>query len=1085
MEPWSKAGIHILPDDDQMRSLLIICLFLSSCFITRGQQPFTQHYPIEVYQGASQNWAIRQDKYGAIYVANTEGLLRYDGNKWDLISLPNKVSVNSIDTDSTGRIYIGSDDDMGYFQKGSSGKYEYISLLAQFPDSCKYDLGGNLVRVFENKVFFLGEEHVYIYTGNHFNVLRIASKGLIRNKHSLYLRKGDALYKYKNGGFETRPYFRKIEGMKYKWITDYDHESYLILDDKNQVWMVNEKNPDRWNILSHELNRNLKNEDIVSMTCLDNGNIAIHTSKGIDFYSKDGKLQYNIANNKLIQWGSLYEDKQHNLWANADSDIINIVSSSPLSYYDSRNGLTGYIVSLGRQGSHHYIGTDNGILYQEDRNTFVPLPGTEGNTWNFYNAHDRLYALHDSGVLELQGKKVIQITREQYILSMCALRNYSDRMIVGTNYSGIGLLQKKGNTWSTKKIKGFEQEVRCILEDEDGSIWISQPINGIWKLRLNEQMDSVISQTAYDTTRGLPANFNNRLHRLNGKIIATTIEGIYSYNPTHNRFEPEEKYRKVLGRDFCIYSLAESNEGDIYFWGAQPKEKEMEGVMKKQPDGSFKLLLTPFKKIAVPSRNLRVDVDAPILITNSGEVWLGNNQKIFSYNPNQNSFYNDPIVLSIQKVWSRDSLIYQNSAKDSIHSLPYTQNNLKFEFLCSFIEDNEKNQYQYKLKGFENKWSDWTPTKEAIFTNLPAGDYIFYVRAKNIYDVVSKPASFSFHIDAPWYKTRLSYAIYSILFIFFIYLIIQLNIQRAKKRQIFLEGIVKEKTKELIDVNEELLTQSNLLSERNHQLQKAHATIENQNKEIKNRNETLEDEVDKRTQELVRYNQQLEQFAFVTAHNLRGPVARILGLGTVLRMIDHVPDEVKTINDKLIFTAHEIDSVIRDLNQILHIKNAPSHFEELNLVQEINKVIAGLEKGIRNSNAIIRTDFSEASTIITSQAYFYSIVYHLLSNAIKFRHPERIPYITISAIDSENYIGLVISDNGLGIDLQKNKDKIFTLYSRFHLHLEGKGLGLYLVKTQMSALGGNVEVESEVNTGTTFKVFFKKTQNLKGTPDAE
>jgi signal transduction histidine kinase/ligand-binding sensor domain-containing protein len=1084
IEDWTLARsrakgwyIYILPDNGQMRSLIIICLFFLSCFVTRGQQPFTQHYPIEVYQGASQNWAIRQDKYGNMYVANTEGLLRYDGSKWDLIPLPNKASVNSIDTDSTGNIYVASDFEIGYFQRDGSGKYQYISLLPKLPDSCKYNSGTYLVRVFDNEVFFMGEKHLYIYTHGHFNTLYISGDGMIRNKNSLYIQKGNGLYRYKNGSFDTKPYFRKMEGLNYKWITDYDSESYLILDDKNQVWIINEKYPDQWNVLSSELNRNLKNVEIVTMTCLDNGNIAVHTSQGINFYNRDGKLCSHIARDNLIQWGALYEDKQHNLWANAESDILHIISSSPLSYYDSKNGVEGYIVSLGRKGNHQYIGTDNGILYQEDRNTFVMLPGTQGDTWNFYNAHDKLYALHDTGILELQGKKAIRITQQNYILSMCVLRDHSDKMIIGIDKTGIGLLEKTGDKWSTKKIKGFTHEARFIQVDDEGNIWVSQNTFGVWKLRLNEQMDSVISTTTYDTTKGLPANFNNRLYRLDGKIVVTTVEGIYSYNIDRDRFEPEEKYRAALGKAFCIYTVAENDMGDIYFWGAKPKEEEMAGVLKKQPDGSFKLLLTPFKKVAVPFRNLRVDVDAPLLITNSGEVWIGNNRKILSYNPNQKLFFNDPVEVTIQKISARDSLIYQNLTKESTHRLPFTFNNLKFKFLCSFLEDTERNQYQYKLDGFENEWSAWTQNSEAIFTNLPAGNYTFYVRAKNIYDVISKPASFSFHIDPPWYKTRLAYILYVALSIFLLYIITQLNIQRVKRRQVFLEGVVKEKTKELIDVNEELLTQSNLLSERNHQLQKAQSTIENQNREIKTRNETLEEEVDKRTKELVKYNQQLEQFAFVTAHNLRGPVARILGLGTLLRMIDNVSAEVKTINDKLVFTANEIDSVIKDLNQILHIKNAPSHMEELNLTHEINKVMAGLEKDIKNSNAVILTDFSKISVLKTSQTYFYSIIYHLLSNAIKFKHPDRTPYITISTINSEDYTGLIISDNGLGIDLQKSKEKIFTLYSRFHLHLEGKGLGLYLVKTQMSALGGNIEVESEVNTGTTFKLFFRKIQN--------
>lgn len=1063
-----------------MRYLIITCMLLSSWFATCGQQLFTQHYPIEVYQGASQNWAIRQAKNGVICVANAEGVLRYDGNKWDLISLPNKASIGSLDIDATGKIFIGSESDLGYFQKGQNDKYEYISLLAKLPDSCQYDIKVDLVRVFDNKVFFLGKDHIYIYTQDHFKILRTHSKGFLINKNTLYARKGNALYKYTNGDFETKPYFRTIEGMQYKWITDYRPGYFLILDGKNQVWILDEKHPDKWNTFSEELNRNLKNLEIETITCLDNGNIAVHVGDGILFFNKEGKLYYRIANDKLIGWGSLFEDKQHNLWANADSDILQIITSSPLSYYDDKNGLKDYVLSLGRIGNHHYVGTENGILYQQDRNTFIPIPGTKGTIWNFYQFHNKLYAVHDTGVLELDGKKVIKVIDQDLVFAMCGVKNHPDKIIIGTGWTGLWLLQKKNKVWTKTKVKGFEGEIRSVQQDEEGNIWISQYNNGVWKLKLNEQMDSIISLTAYDTTRGLPANTNNRLHRLDGKIVMTTVDGIYSYNPNSKRFEPEAKYRKALGKAFCIYSLAENKEGDIYFWGATPHEKEMAGVLKKQPDGSFKLMLTPFNKASVAFRNLRVDVDAPLLITNSGEVWIGSSWKILCYDPDQKTFYSDPIKVSIQKVWARDSLIYQNPAKTSEHTLPlpYAFNNVKFEFLCSFLEDIEKNQYQYKLDGFENKWSDWTLNKEAVFTNLHEGNYTFYIRAKNIYDVVSEPVSFSFRVAPPWYRTRLAYLLYLVLFIGLLYLLIQLNIRRVKRQQLVLEGVIKEKTKELTDANEELLSQSNLLSEQNHQLHDAQITIEIQNKEIKNRNETLEIEVHKRTKELVKYNQQLEQFAFVTAHNLRGPVARILGLGTVLDMTSNVTDEVKTITEKLVFTTREIDSVIADLNHILHIKNTPSLLEELNLETEMNRVISSLSKDIQYTNAIVQIDFSEVPSIITSQAYLYSIVYQLLSNALKFRHPERVPEIRITAVSIDDYIRISVSDNGLGIELQKFKDKLFTLYGRFHLHIEGKGMGLYLAQTQILALGGSIEVKSEVNIGTTFEVFFKKIQKM-------
>ncbi|HEY8936400.1 MAG TPA: HAMP domain-containing sensor histidine kinase [Cyclobacteriaceae bacterium] len=1050
-----------------MHYLRISCLLFLNCFIAWGQQPFIQNYPVEVYQGASQNWGFKQDTQGVIYVANSDGVLRSDGVKWNLISLPSKGPVYAIEIDSADKIYTTSSDDLGYFARGIRGNYEYQSLLLKLPDSIRQDLDIFQIKAFKDKIFFLARNHIYIYGNDGFEILNINANGIFVTNNELYILKGNRLLKYKNHGLEPDLYFGKMNPRKFR---NYSVDGYLMLDDQNQVWYVDKKHK-QCHLFSEELNRNLKNLPVDNMQTLANGNIIISIGTAVLFFNSNGKLLNRLEIDSPPYWGFLFEDRQHNLWINTGSNITQVITSSPLSFYDNKNGLEGVIVSLGKNGNHQYVGTPRGILYQEDQHNFTRLSQSEGITWNFFNFHSKLYASNEFGVLKLEGKKVTRIVEHPLVLALCELKQHPECMLMGT-LDGLWLLQQKGHEWLKKKVHGFKTEIHFMQEDEGGNIWVSNMREGIWKIVLNETMDSVISTTSYSEANGLPSNSNNRIYRLGGQVVAATADGIYSYNASNNRFEPDEKYRKALGKGLCIYSLTENAEGDIYFWAALPQGKETAGTLKKQTDGSFRLLLTPFNKIASDFNNTRVDVDAPLLVTNSGEIWIGNNQKIISYNPYQKVFYNDSIQLSIQKVWASDSLIYRSASKDSVHTLPFAFNNFRFEFLCSFLEENKKIQYQYKMDGFEDKWSDWTLAREAFFTNLPEGDYTFYVRAKNIYNVVSEPVSFSFHINPPWYRTWLAYIVYVIAFVILVYIVVQLNLIRIKKQKKVLEEIVREKTKELVNANEELLTQSNLLAEQNHQLHDAKITIESQNVEIKNRNETLEEEVQKRTKELVEYNNQFDKFAFVTAHNLRGPVARILGLGIVLKMTTD-PDEIKTITDKLAFTAQEIDSVIRDLNQILEIKNSSNQLEEINLKKKVNKVISNLEKEINDTCATIQIDLPENRLITTSRSYLDNIIYSLLSNSIKFRHPDRNPFIKITAIDTCGYLCLIITDNGLGIDLQKCKDKLFTLYGRFHLHIEGKGLGLYLAKAQISALGGKIEVESNVNVGTTFKVFLK------------
>ncbi|HZB13985.1 MAG TPA: HAMP domain-containing sensor histidine kinase, partial [Chryseolinea sp.] len=229
------------------------------------------------------------------------------------------------------------------------------------------------------------------------------------------------------------------------------------------------------------------------------------------------------------------------------------------------------------------------------------------------------------------------------------------------------------------------------------------------------------------------------------------------------------------------------------------------------------------------------------------------------------------------------------------------------------------------------------------------------------------------------------------------------------------------------------------------------------------------------TKELVEYNQQLEQFAFISAHNLRAPVARILGLGNLLELIKSEPSEEYKIVSQLVFSTRELDTVIKDLNTILALrKDNISILTDVNLAEELRLVKMNLEKEILETKTSINEDFSRAPFIRTIKPYLDSILINLVSNAIKYRHRGRCPVIQIKSEIVANCTCLMVHDNGLGIDLELYQEKLFTLYSRFHNHVDGKGMGLYLVKTQVASLGGRIEVESEIDRGTTFRIFFKR-----------
>lgn len=255
------------------------------------------------------------------------------------------------------------------------------------------------------------------------------------------------------------------------------------------------------------------------------------------------------------------------------------------------------------------------------------------------------------------------------------------------------------------------------------------------------------------------------------------------------------------------------------------------------------------------------------------------------------------------------------------------------------------------------------------------------------------------------------------------------------------------------------------------------------NKQRKNLNATLQEystelekQVEKRTHELLnsnielaKQNNQLEQFGYIIAHNLRGPVARILGLTNLITK-HYDPERDQEIIDQLHGSAEELDAVIYDLNGILDIKKGVhTSFSEVQLPERLEKVKNSLKDKIEESKAEIHADL-QVTTINGIPAYVESIFYNLISNAIKYRRLNTHPEIQIKSLIENDHILITIQDNGMGIDLEKSKSKVFSLYQRFHHHVEGKGLGLFLVKTQVEALGGTIEIQSKLNEGTTFSI---------------
>jgi signal transduction histidine kinase len=260
------------------------------------------------------------------------------------------------------------------------------------------------------------------------------------------------------------------------------------------------------------------------------------------------------------------------------------------------------------------------------------------------------------------------------------------------------------------------------------------------------------------------------------------------------------------------------------------------------------------------------------------------------------------------------------------------------------------------------------------------------------------------------------------------------------------------------------------------------------NRSVTEINRSLEKIVEEKTieltrtnEELVKYNGELLQFSYTVSHNLRGPVARLLGLA----VLAHKENDVQQMKQLVGFidrTAHDLDLIIKDLSKLLELRNNPQQFQEVvELAAEWEQSKSLLQDGLTGHEQI-QANFESLPTIIAVRPMVQSIFYNLLSNAIKFKSPDRILTVVATSKRINGKAVLEIKDNGLGFNIRLHHEQLFKLYKRFHTHVEGRGLGLYLIKSQVEVLHGTIEVDSEPNKGSTFTVILPLEQPQGETP---
>ncbi|MDX2304419.1 MAG: two-component regulator propeller domain-containing protein [Microscillaceae bacterium] len=849
-------------------------------------KPFLQNYTPKEYQADPQNWSIVQDNRGVMYFANDQGVLEYDGKKWQLIPTGNNSAVRSLSKNQVGIVFVGGSGEFGYLAPDRQGQMKYFSLKHKLADKDKDFEDVWTTHATSEAVFFHTDRILFRYDLKKKSIKTWYAQAESFFFLSYYVHQKLYLLDRKNGlmVLENDKIQLVAGGERFKEkniyiLLPFDRQKILLGTREEGLFTYNPKAPADQAFIPFktEADTLIKEGQLYSGTVLPHGHFALCTrNRGLIVINKQGKLSSLInAEDGLLDENVRYAllNRENQLWLALDNGISKVGLLSPIRFWDAELGIQGTINDITRHQDKLYVATSLGVFYS-DGNKFSPVNNLSSECWSLLNFSSPekpeqkhlLVATHD-GIFEILDNqiKTVKITNPYTVLSL-----YQSRFDADVLYAGLkgGLMRFRyiQGTWLNEGlVRNIEEEIYSIAEDEDKNLWLGTFINGVLSVTFSPQGNPLAIQR-YDTKHGLPSLRDIRVYYFNQKLLFATQKGLYLFDPKQEKFSAND----LLGRQFAdgsrgLYRLALDANHSI--WAADVSNHAHPiGVALQDSENSYHWTDVPLRRLP--------DFSKPVIYPDqNGIVWIGGSEGLYRYDSDQNhyAFQKLKYYNLIRKVTlNEDSLVFLGSHFKLTHTSNIPQVSfqqatelipvfkfdprftLEFEYTSTFFDPEFANQYSHYLEvknqswlewffqgRSEKEWSHWSSDTKTQYTNLSEGNYIFYVKSRNIYGKEGLTASYQFKILPPWYRTIYAYLAYLVLLTVFILLTIRINTARLRRQKEILEGIVEERTKEIRLQNaeleqqrEEILVQSEHLKEANNEITKQKVDIERKNEDI-------------------------------------------------------------------------------------------------------------------------------------------------------------------------------------------------------------------------------------------------------------
>ena len=762
------------------------------------------------YGAAGQNWMISQSDDGSIFFANSEGLLKYNGSLWSSYKSSKSTIIRSV-KNLNNIVYTGQVGDFGFWSKNNNGSYSYTSI----PNNSDFELFDDEefwnILEFKNWIVFQSLSRLVFFDPNTQEINFISPKGgvwksFVIDDNLYFFISNKGIYKIEDGGYvpqNTNVLFRENEiiGLYKKEnnllaLTRYSGFYNVLSENKISIWKTYLNDLNQVTVYSSLMNKE--------------GSFSIGTiKKGLIKIDKNGNLvdilnkQNSIINNTVL---SVFEDKNRNLWLGLDNGISVVNYNSPFKIYEDYEGLLGTVYAFKKYKSYTYVGTNQGLYFKTDSSTsdFSLIDGMTGQVWSLEIIDDQIFCGHVNGSFIIKNNSATKIPGTEGSWTFRKIK--SKDLILEGNYFGLNVLKKDNGNWKIRNsIPEFDLSTRFFELTENNKIIVVHGYKGVYKLELDELFENLKS-IEIDS---LSISGNPSLANFNDKIYYKNKNGMYYYEETNNNFLMDSLLSKAANPTGLIRADNDKlwifSDNNIFYASNDEVNNKV----------SLKSVLIPKKQKRTIFENISSDKNGINIIgTNSGYVSFD----LKNYKLLNNNFSIDKI--QVNSINTEPSLI---DVKNGF-ILEHNRNNITFNYSVSKYQLFEKNEFQHRLIGYSDTWSNWSDKPSNTYNNLADGDYIFELRTRNGDLVNPEVKVLSFEISPPWYLSNfmlINYVLLSGLFWF-------LTNMYTRRYYIWKETRLQKINRKKIELKEIERKQS-ISNLENKQLQK---DIENKNREL-------------------------------------------------------------------------------------------------------------------------------------------------------------------------------------------------------------------------------------------------------------